>query len=164
MLRHLLIAASLVTMAFAPTVYADDAKFLRENAKLVVANRTTALKILKDLGVEVSAAKSTGGKTALESNQGYFILNQMTFKQIAAKVGADPVDTPIPTEEKLVDQNHTILMGNGMVCKSIAKKLQLEFTPAVPGASVLETNYNILKANEALLAKVAAKLKNSHKK
>ena len=83
----------------------------------------------------------------------------MTFKQIAAKVGADAVDTPIPTEDKLVDQNHTILMGNGMVCKSIAAKLGIDFMAPEAGATVLETNNKILKANAALLEKVAAKVK-----
>lgn len=159
MLRNLLIAISLVTVAFAPSAFADDAVYLKENAKLVVSNRAKALDILKTLGVAISTAKPTGGATLLDVNQNYFVLNQMTFKQIAAKVGADPVETPIPTEEKLVDQNHTILMGNGMVCKSIAKKLEIEFTPAEPGATVLETNNKILKANAALLEKVAVKVK-----
>lgn len=159
MLRNLFIAISLSTIAFAPTAFADDAVFLKENAKLVVANRAKALEILKTLGVAISTAKPTGGATLLDVNQNYFILNQMTFKQIAAKVGADPVETPVPTEAALVDQNHTILMGNGMVCKSIAKKLEIEFTPAEEGKTVLETNNMILKANAALLDKVAAKVK-----
>jgi len=109
--------------------------------------------------VGVYTAKPTGGATLLDVNQNYFILNQMTFKQIAAKLGADAVDTPVPTEEKLVDQNHTILMGNGMVCKSIAAKLGIDFTPVEPGVTVLETNNKILKANAALLEKVAEKVK-----
>ena len=164
MLRNLfvvlsLVSTTLVTMSFAPTVYADDAVYLKENAKLVVSNRAKALDILKMLGVPVSTAKPTGGATLLDVNQQYFILNQMTFKQIAAKVGADSVDTPIPTEDKLVDQNHTILMGNGMVCKSIAAKLGIEFMAPEAGATVLETNNKILKANAVLLEKVAAKVK-----
>lgn len=159
MLRNLLIAISLVTIAFVPTAFADDAVYLKENAKLVVSNRAKAISILKTLGVGISTAKPTGGATLLDVNQNYFVLNQMTFKQIAAKVGADPVETPVPTEEKLVDQNHTILMGNGMVCKSIAAKMGIEFTPAEAGTTVLETNNKILKANAILLDKLAEKVK-----
>ena len=159
MLRHLLVAISLVTMAFANGAYADDAMFLKENAKLVKANRAKAIAIVKGFGVETSGAMPSGGKSLLDVNHNTFLLNQMTFKQIASLVGAAPVETPVPTEPKLVDQNHTILMGNGMVCKSIAEKLGIAFTPATPGATVLETNHSILVANGKLLDEVAMKLK-----
>lgn len=158
MLRNLLIALSLTTMAFANGAYADDAVFLKENAVLVKSNRAKALAILKGFGIDTSKAMPSGG-ALLDINHNTFILNQMTFKQIAAKVGADPVVTPVPTEEKLVEQNHTILMGNGMVCKSIATKLGIEFKPAAEGKTTLETNHNILVANAKLLDEVAAKLK-----
>ena len=158
MLRNLLIAVSLVTMAFANGAYADDAMFLKENAKLVKANRAKALQIIKGFGVDTSKAMPSGG-ALLDINHNTFILNQMTFKQIAALVGAEPVVTPVPTEKALVEQNHTILMGNGMVCKSIAEKLGIPFTAAAKGATTLETNHNILVANGKLLDEVAAKLK-----
>ena len=145
-------------MAFANGAYADDAMFLKENAKLVKANRAKALQIIKGFGVDTSKAMPSGG-ALLDINHNTFILNQMTFKQIAALVGAEPVVTPVPTEKALVEQNHTILMGNGMVCKSIAEKLGLTFTPAEKGATTLETNHNILVANGKLLDEVAAKLK-----
>ena len=158
MLRNLLITVSLVTMAFAGGAYADDAMILKQNAKLVKSNRAKAIEIVKSFGVPTSTAMPSGGGL-LEVNHNTFILNQMTFKQIAALVGAEPVVTPVPTEKALVEQNHTILMGNGMVCKSIAEKLGVPFTPAEKGATTLETNHNILMANAKLLDEVAAKLK-----
>lgn len=132
-----------------------DSALLKENQKLALENRAAAIAMLKSMGVATSSAMPAGG-TQVEINHNIFVLNQETFKQLAAKLGAKPVATEVSTSEELVVQNNAILMGNAAVMKSAAAALKIEVPDAkAEGTTYLEKNNALLKMNKLLLAKMA---------
>jgi hypothetical protein len=155
--------------AMAESASAGDEAILLENGKLVQENRETALKILAKMGgdanfgteAEKSLIASFEGKsTPAEKNRVLFLKNQLTFKAIAAKAGAAPIDTPPSTEGTIVDQNQATLLQNRAVLKSAAEKLGIDLgtpAPLAEGSKAVQNNA-LLKANKAALAKFVAKL------
>lgn len=147
-----------VALAACPAARADDEEVLKQNAVLVKENRAAAMELLKGLCVECTPALPAGG-TTLENNHALFIMNNYTFKLLAAKVGAEPV-TSAPVVGTLLEQNHAILLQNREVMMSIVKKVGLTMDkPAELTGSLAEKNQQLLKGNKAVLAMLAEKMK-----
>jgi hypothetical protein len=175
-----LVAAGMLSTGFAfvpsfmqsPAMAEDaDQAILLENGKLVQENRETALKIASKLGADsnfgsaaekeliASLEKQNSSEPAVK-NRILFLKNQLTFKSIAAKAGAAPIDTPPSTAGTVVDQNQATLMQNRQVLKSAAEKLGIDLgapAPLAEGSKAVQNNA-LLKANKAALAKFVAKV------
>ncbi len=175
-----LVAAGILSTGFAfvpsvlqsPAMAQDaDQAILLENGKLVQENRETALKIASKLGADpdfgtaaekeliASLEKQNSSEPAVK-NRILFLKNQLTFKSIAAKAGAAPIDTPPSTAGSMVEQNQATLMQNRQVLKSAADKLGVDLgtpAPLAEGSKAVQNNA-LLKANKAALAKFVAKL------
>jgi hypothetical protein len=175
-----LVAAGILSTGFAfvpsalqsPAMAQDaDQAILLENGKLVQENRETALKIVSKMGADpdfgtaaekeliASLEKQSSSEPAIK-NRILFLKNQLTFKSIAAKAGAAPIDTPPSTTGSVVEQNQVTLMQNRQVLKSAAEKLGIDLgapAPLAEGSKAVQNNA-LLKANKAALAKFVAKL------
>lgn len=175
-----LVAAGILSTGFvfapsfmqSPAMAQDaDQAILLENGKLVQENRETALKIASKLGADpdfgsaaekeliASLEKQNSSDPAIK-NRILFLKNQLTFKSIAAKAGAAPIDTPPSTAGSVVDQNQVTLMQNRQVLKSAAEKLGIDLgapAPLADGSKAVQNNA-LLKANKAALAKFVAKV------
>ncbi len=160
MLRALIMTTLVTSSALTvnPVVMAADIKideaYLKENNLLVKENRVTAIGILE------SVKGDTDFGSVLEKNHILFLENQLTFKAIAAKLGAVPVETPPPTAATLVEQNNAILLQNRDILKGAVEKLGI-ILPAAPAkeGSFAQQNNVLLKSNKALLAKIIDKMK-----
>jgi hypothetical protein len=156
---RLLLLCAIAWGSWLSPLRADDEEVLKQNGRLVRENREIATQILKLLEVPTSPVMPEAKGTTLENNQVVFLLNNFTFKLIAAKVGAKPIAASV-VPGTLDEQNHAILLENRMVIRSIAEKLEIKLPESDPLKGSLATKNNtILTANRVTLGLILKSLK-----